>query len=140
MGFGWLSHTADTGIELWAGSLSEIFVEAVRALTQTVVDLSAVEPRETARVVCAAGALDLLLVTFLEELLYEFEVRGRVFAEADVNLAKADGSWRLDAILRGERYDVQRHGLKVPIKGVTYHGLELVETGAGWRGRVVFDI
>lgn len=140
MGYGWLSHTADTGIEVWADSLPSLFAEAARALMQTVVDLSKVEARDRARVVCTAAELDLLLVEFLEELLYEFEVRGRVVGETKAAVTRAGDGWRVEATLGQEPYDAARHGLRVPIKGVTYHGLELLETEDGWRCRVVLDI
>jgi SHS2 domain-containing protein len=53
----------------------------------------------------------------------------------------AGGALRLAATARGETYDPERHPIKVLIKGITYHGLEVVEGADGrWRARVIFDI
>jgi len=42
--------------------------------------------------------------------------------------------------MRGERFDAARHPLKVQVKAVTYHGLEVARDEGGWRARVIFDI
>ncbi|MFQ5527661.1 MAG: archease [Thermoanaerobaculia bacterium] len=140
MGYRRLEHTADTGLELWAESLSALFNQAVRGFTDTVTELGSVEAREVFELSCTAAGRERLLVACLEELVYEFEVRGRVFCRADSRIAGDDAGWSLEATVHGERFDADRHHLKVPIKGVTYHRLALFEDIAGWRGRVVFDI
>ena len=140
MGYRELSHTSDTGLEIWAASLAELFGAAALGFADTVADLSAIEPRERGKLACSASGRDLLMVAWLEELLYEFEVAGRLYSEVRADIRQTDADWRLEAAVRGEPYDAGRHGLKVPIKGVTYHGLEVFEDGRVWRGRVLFDI
>jgi SHS2 domain-containing protein len=48
--------------------------------------------------------------------------------------------WTLRAEARGESRDPARHGIKVLVKAVTYHGLEIVRTERGYEATVVFDI
>ena len=52
----------------------------------------------------------------------------------------AAAAFRLQATLGGEPFDAQRHGVKVLIKAVTYHALEVREDPDGWQATVVFDI
>ncbi len=140
MGHRRLAHTGDTGLELWADSLPLLFVEALRGFTDTVLQLSKVGSGQRRSFSVRAPELDRLLVQWLEELLYEFEVNALVFSGADVNISEYNGGWELRAIAWGESYNAARHRLKVPVKGVTYHGLSLREDQDTWRGRIVFDI
>lgn len=96
-----------------------------------------------------------LLLDWLEELLYVFEVEGLLFREVAAEVTQvAEGedpaedatpAWRLVATARGEPRDLDRHPHKVLVKAVTWHGLH-VTPGAprggsgGWTGRVIFDI
>lgn len=140
MGHRRLAHTADTGLELWADSLPLLFVEALRGFTDILVELSSVESGQRRSFSIQAPELDRLLVQWLEELLYEFEVNAMVFGTAEVSISEHEGGCELSAVAWGEVYDSERHGLKVPIKGVTYHGLVVQEDPDAWRSRVVFDI
>ena len=51
-----------------------------------------------------------------------------------------DGGWELDGTLVGERHDPARHPVKILIKAVTYHGLQVVRLEGTWTASVVFDI
>jgi SHS2 domain-containing protein len=46
----------------------------------------------------------------------------------------------LQATVRGEPIDRERHQLAHEIKAVTYHQLEVKETDAGWQARFIVDI
>lgn len=135
-----LDHTADVGFELEAASLAELFAGAAAALTDVVTDVAAVRPAETLEVELEADDRELLLVEWLEELVYRLDSESRLFRRAEVELEERGGRVALRATLRGEPFDPARHPLKVAIKGVTYHGLEVRRAGEGWRARVIFDI
>jgi SHS2 domain-containing protein len=148
-----LDHTADVGVEIAAPGPRRLFAEALAAFTDTVTVLDRVERREARRlrVAVPAGraALEDLMVEWLGELLFLFETENLLFREAEVDLPGFDrqspdgdtGEAVLTATARGERYDPDRHPIKVLVKGVTYHLLEVREVpGKGWRARVIFDI
>ena len=66
---------------------------------------------------------------------------GRGAVEAvSVGSAPVPPQWRLEAEAAGEPFAPDRHRMKTEIKAVTYHGLEIRETPAGWRGRIVCDV
>jgi SHS2 domain-containing protein len=140
MGYRFLSHTADVAFEVEAASRDEVFQEALAAFTDTLTELDRVEERLTRHFELSASAPDLLLVDWLTELNFAFETENLLFRRAEVRLTEADGEIRLTAQAWGEKKDDERHPIKVLIKAVTYHGLELAETQAGWRARVLFDI
>jgi SHS2 domain-containing protein len=138
------SHTADVAVELRAATREALFAEALVAFTDTVTDPARVEPAGEHELEVEARDLESLLVEWLGELVYRFEVDGLLFREAEVEIRErpGGGGLRLTAQARGEPYDEERHPLKVLVKGVTYHELEVREEegGAGWFARVVLDI
>jgi len=136
-----LDHTADVGVEITAGSPGELYAEAAVAFCETVTVPSTVRRRERRRVVKRAPDRVELMVEWLEELLYLFDAHELVFSGAEVTLGELpDGGFELRGEIAGERFDPDRHPVKVAIKGITYHGLEVRERAGGWWARVIFDI
>lgn len=133
-------HTGDVGVSLAAATLEDLFREAALALTETLTELDSVQPDEDELVGLEAASLNDLVVIWLDELLYRFEVRSLLVHDVDVKVAEADGGWRLDGALHGERFDESRHAIKVLIKGVTYHQLNVRHEGQTWCTDVIFDI
>ena len=140
MAYEFFDHTGDVGVSLTGRTLDELFASAALAFTDTITPLQGVEPRRPEELDVAAPELDLLMVDFLSELLYRFDTRGVLMREAQVEVRERDGGWALQGTLIGERHDPQRHPLRVLIKAVTYHGLEIRLQDHEWRSRVVFDV
>ena len=134
-------HTADVGVAIDAASLDALFAEAAVALTETITHRQAVEGVLERRFELVASDLETLLVDWLNELVYVFEVDRQLFAEAAVRVAAAAGGRRLTAIARGEVWDPERHPVTVLVKAVTHHGLEVTGRPDGtWSARVLFDV
>ncbi|MEW6322872.1 MAG: archease [Acidobacteriota bacterium] len=133
-------HTGDIGVRLSGATLAELFESASAAFVESLTDPAAVEPRRAEEVAVEAPELDLLLVDFLSELLYRFDTRGWITADAEVDVREKDGGWLLDGTLRGERLDPDRHGIKVLVKAITYHALHVRREAGLWKADVVFDI
>lgn len=139
-----LDHTADVGIEIEARSLEALYAESLLAFTDIITGLATVaEAREWSFTVAADSSQD-LWVEMLEQALFLFETEALLPARAAVTVAApTSDAAGLHAQVHawGEVYSAERHPLKVLIKGVTYHQLEVEELAAGrWRGRVIFDI
>lgn len=141
MSITFLDHTADVAFEVAAPSLDDVFAEAARALLETVTDPGTVRASLHRSFELAAPDLETLLVDWLGELIYVFEVDRQLFADAAVTVTEADGAPRLEAVARGEPYAPDRHPIRVQVKAVTYHRLEVACRPDGtWTARVVFDI
>ena len=81
--------------------------------------------------------MDELLVAWLSELLYLYEVEGLLLC--DFALTEIDeGS--VKGVATGEEFDENRHDIKTSIKAVTYHQLEIKEQDGLWQAQVIFDI
>lgn len=140
-----LDHTADVAVEVRADGRAELFAEALRAFTDTLTPVDGVGTGESRHLSLTAPDLEELMVLWLEELLFVFEVDSLLFAGAEVTVEEGPEGFVLAAAVHGELYDPERHPLKVLIKGVTYHALAVEETppeegGEGWRAHVIFDI
>lgn len=142
MPYRFLDHTADVAVELRAPSRAQLFADALVAFTDTTTDPETVAPEETVRIEVEADDAESLLVEWLGELVYRFEVDGMLFREAEVAIEDAEGgTLRLTAEARGERYAPDRHPSRVHVKAITWHGLEVREEPDGtWYGQVIFDI
>jgi SHS2 domain-containing protein len=143
MSFRPLDHTADLGVEVTAASRDGLFAEAVPAFTDCMIEVERVEERLSRHFELTAADPALLLVDWLSELLYEFEVADLLFRRAETTVTDESGGVRLRAEAWGEVRDEARHPLKLLLKAVTYHGLSvgLADEAAGvWRARVIFDL
>ncbi len=116
-----LEHTADTMVRAYGRDLGERFGNAAYAMFDQITDLRTVEPKGEVKVVLSGESTEQLLVDFLQELLYLHDAEGVLFSEFNV---KTDGT-RLEASVRGEKYDPSRHPKRSLVKGVTYHKLEV---------------
>ena len=129
-----LDHTADVGIVVTASEPAELFRRAALGMARLMREKTGSE-RSVERVLALrSDSLDLLLVSWLSELLYLDEVDGFVFEDATfVELAEGG----LTATVTGRIEPEVPHR---QLKGVTYHGLRLEPAADGWQARVIFDI
>jgi SHS2 domain-containing protein len=132
-----LSHTADTGIEATADTLSMLIHELAAGMFGLIAVL---DPGESERWVAAtveSTSIEDLVVDSLSELLGLAEVDDLVLCDFRVTIGEGPFTVNLEA--GGVPTEgVQSEG--PPIKAVTYHGLRAEETEDGWYGRVYFDV
>ena len=134
-----LEHTSEIGILARGETPAEAFGQAARGMFSIMVHLEAVEERRVRRVEVVAPDIEALLVTWLNELIYLFEVEGWVFSRTHI---QEINSTALKALCYGEKLDLDRHRFHIAPKAATYHMLEVVEEPEErtWRARVVLDI
>src|SRR3954467_4586346 len=140
MGYSFIDHTADVAADLAGHTLEELFASAAQALTDTVTERAQVHAVITQSVTVEAATVEDLLVDWLNELLYRFEVRNVLVLDATVTIEEADGRWTLGATVAGEMFNPARHPSKVLVKSATYHGLSVRQVASGYSARIVFDI
>jgi SHS2 domain-containing protein len=141
MPYEFFDHTGDVGVRLSGASVEDLFEAAALAFADTLTVRAAIVARGAQPVGLEADGADLLLVDWLSELLYRFEVQRWLPCAAAVTVNASGGRWRLDARVQGEVFDPARHPIKVLVKAVTYHALAVEQTPDGrWQGTVVFDV
>jgi SHS2 domain-containing protein len=133
--------TADVAFEAWGGSLEELFISAAAALLRT---MSAVPDQVLRRQELIFRLehekLDLLLLLFLQELIFYKDARKLLLHAERVEIVERQGFFYLDALVSGEQLDTSRHCLLVDVKAVTLHRLQLQFDNSYWKAVVVLDV
>lgn len=125
------------GLRGYGATPEEAFEQTGLALTATVTELDSVSPDERVDVECEAPDLELLLVDWINALVYEMATRNMLFSRFTVKL---DGD-RLSGSAWGEPVQRQKHMPAVEAKGATYTALKVCEQeNGGWMGQCVIDV
>lgn len=131
------AHEADIGVRGRGATPAEAFAGAALALTASICDPALVEARERVVVECAAPDLELLLVDWLNALVYEMATRHMLFSRFDVRIAGES----LRAEAWGEAVQVQRHRPAAEVKGASYCELKVESQADGqWLAQCVVDV
>jgi SHS2 domain-containing protein len=135
-------HGADIGVRGHGASQAAAFEQAAMALTGVVTDPRSVVPRERVAIACEAADDELLLVAWLNALVYEMAVRRMLFGRFEVAIgAAASGGRRLEATAQGESVSVSRHRPAVEVKGATFTALKVGRAADGlWVAQTVVDV
>jgi SHS2 domain-containing protein len=131
-----VEHTADTGIVAYGDDMKEAFANAAYGMFSLMADLEQVREETSRYVEAEAGDRESLVVSWLNELLYLFDVERVIFKRFDI-LELTNTRLRADAY--GEKVDASRHGLKGGVKAATYHMLKVAENRGRCSIRVIFD-
>lgn len=131
-GFQEREHTADWALHVWAPDLPALFEQAARGMYHLAGARLQQGPCVARTLELEAGDLEILLVTFLTELLYLGEQEGLGFDSYQLRLEEN----RLRAEVTGGRLA----GLDKEIKAVTYHNLEIRRGTRGYEVTIVFDV
>ena len=130
-------HQADIGVRGIGSSREEAFEQVAIALTAVITDPQVVTPDVSVQVSCEAPDDELLLVDWLNALIYEMATHNLLFSRFEVRLA--DG--RLEAKAWGEKVDRARHRPAVEAKGATYTALQVRQMeDKTWVAQCVVDV
>ncbi|MDP1570990.1 MAG: archease [Vicinamibacterales bacterium] len=129
-------HDADIGIVGAGPTRAEAFRQAALALTAVVTDPANVAHLHAVPVMCQAPTDELLLVEWLNALIYEMAVRAMLFGDFAIEIAGGE----LRATAYGEAVDIARHEPAVEIKGATLTALRVAHGPDGWRAQCVVDV
>jgi SHS2 domain-containing protein len=130
-------HQADVGVRGLGATLEQAFEQAALALTAVITDLEIVAPKEMLQISCMAPNAELLLVDWLNSLIFEMVTRNMLFSRFEVHLEDS----HLSAKAWGEALEVVRHHPAVEIKGATYTALKVAQQQDGsWLAQCVVDV
>ena len=134
-----IEHTADVIVRAYGDTLEEAFAHAALGMFDIITAGAVVQSEREISFEVSSIDREGLLVKFLSELIVFHEVEPFVAASVRVTFGEGDS---LKAVARGERFDPQKHGGGTPVKGVSYHLMEISEgnPGAPCHVQVLFDI
>ena len=130
-------HDADLGVRGFGATPAEAFVQAALAMCAAIVDLAAVRRDQAIDIEREASSLDLLLLDWLNALVYEMAARRMIFGAFEVVIV--DGKLKARAL--GEKISRERHAPAVEVKAATFTELAVREDRPGLcRAQCVIDV
>lgn len=137
----YLEHTADIKFQAYGKTLEEVFENAALAMFNVIINTEKVAGETAREIFLKSPDLESLLVDWLSELLYIFEVDEIVFRKFRVEeIKEEEGEYSITGQALGEKYYPESHPFETEIKAVTYNQLEIVKTVDGWKAQIVVDI
>lgn len=129
-----IEHTADVGLRIRGKDLKALMENAALGMASIVGDDSFLSDELMEQVVeVEADDREGLLVEWLSELVFLLETNSFIFQEFRVENIS-------ETYLKAKVFGKVAQELKVHIKAVTYHNLNIIETKDGLEATVVFDI
>lgn len=130
-------HEADMGVRGIGPTKEAAFEGAALALTAVITNPAEVLPTQQVTMTCQAPEDELLLVDWLNALVYEMSTRKMLFGRFDVHF----NDHSLHATAWGEPVEVIRHRPAVEVKGATYTELLVKQGEKGyWIAQCVVDV
>lgn len=136
-----LEHTADKGIEAICPTLESLFEVAAEGLFALMIEPSETPASHTETIEVHAHDLEGLMIRWLNELLYHFEVHHRLFHQFEALELKQGETCLLRAAVRGtvvEPVEIEWRG--APVKAATYHQLKIEPRVNAWYLRYYVDV
>ncbi len=129
-------HTADVAVEATAESLGGVFAAVADGMAAAMCD-DIPGSGQRADVAVSAESREALLFDYLDELIYERDVRHVLPVDNRASVELPDDTWCVSASYRGVPFaDIAAR----EIKAVTYSEMDLTERNGGWHAYVVFDV
>lgn len=136
MSYRQVEHTADVALLVESDSIEALFADAARGLFSLMIEARDISQTKLWKVELSAPDLESLLIDWLNELVFLFEVEGAVVAH--IYIDSLDDN-KITARLAGEPFDSRKHEVIRQIKAATYHALEIKKNDF-WEATIVFDV
>jgi SHS2 domain-containing protein len=130
-----VEHTADAGVRITAPDLASFFTDAATGMFHIICEGQADGWDTEHRIELSAPDLEDLLVDWLCELLYLFEIKKFVFQAVTFDSVGETG---IAATVRGVNFRGEMAGAE--IKAVTYHMIDIRRESGGFEATVYFDL
>lgn len=133
----YLEHTADIGLKSYGKSAREVFENAALGMFGLMTSLDKIKEVESREINIEADGQEELLVEWLNELIYLFEVEQVLFKRFEIY--DWDEEFYLKARAWGEKINLSRHTIALQVKACTYHMLKVTRDNH-WEAQVIFDV
>lgn len=129
--------SGDVGIRAYGESIEQAFTNTAIGMYSLITDIEGVKEKKTIDISLESHSLEGLLVSWLNELIFQFDTYGFIGKDIDV---KEMGDRKIKASVSGEEFDTERHERKLLLKAATYHKLRVEKVKNMWEVDVIFDI
>lgn len=130
-------HTADIAVEATAPDLGGLFGAIADGLAAAMCESIPDDGGDRFEIDCHAESVEALLYEYLDQLIYERDVRLVLPVDNTATIEETDDAWLVTASARGVPLEAVTAR---EIKAVTYSEMEVDQRGDDWYGYVVFDV
>jgi SHS2 domain-containing protein len=130
-------HASDLTVRVSGKTQADLLSNSGFALFDLITDLDTVQSRESLPIEAEGVDQDDLIVNWMRELLYVFQVSGYLLKEFRIQEIK-DNHVRAEG--RGEKYDPDTHEIRQELRSVLYEQCRMEKTGNQWKARLTFEI
>lgn len=132
-----VDHTADVAVEATGATLGAAFAAAADGMAACQVDGGLPDGGDRFSVSVEAESRGALLFDYLDQLIFERDVRGVLPVDNEATVEGSGPAWSLAGSARGVALD--RISAR-EVKAVTYSDMTIEATADGWRVYVVLDV
>jgi SHS2 domain-containing protein len=130
---------ADIGLVVTAGDIASLFRDAAEGLVSIMVDPDSLDTVDSKVIKLKADDPEDLLYKWLSEIIYHKDAD--LFFPKEFRIERIDDNGRgLEAVMKGEKADRNKHEFKIDVKAVTYYRFKVEKTKNLWKAEVVLDI
>jgi SHS2 domain-containing protein len=145
--FEYKSHTADIEFVANGKTLKDVFCNAAKAFSNSIVPIEQVENKKEELVEIRSESLEACLYDFLSALLVIHETKHMIFCDfmikslrRDIDPIEDKKGWYLLCKAYGDKLDTKKHSVDAYVKAITYSQMKLEKVNGGFRIQVVLDI
>ena len=136
-----IDHTADIAVEVSAENYEDLFIVSAKAWRDSVVDELSPDNLEKKNLEFNENSIEELLVHFLSELNYLLlGSKWITTGVKQIKINKLTNEWNLRAVILGIPFNEQQHNIKIEIKAITFHQMDVKYKDGKFQTRIVFDI
>jgi SHS2 domain-containing protein len=130
-------HASDLTMRIVGKTEADLLGNSAFALFDLMTDLERVQPLEPLSVEAEGIDQDDLMVNWIRELLYVFQVSGYLLKEFKIQEIKDN---HVRAEVRGEKFNPDAHEVRQELRAVLYEQCRMEKTGNQWTARLTFEI
>ncbi len=135
--FEFIEHTADLGIKVYGETLEQLFKNAALGMYNIICEnFSFISPQKLYQNSFKELDYETLLISFLNELIYQTFVNKIVFCDFEIKIENC----KIDFTCFGEIYNKQKHGVMFELKSATFHNLKITRTSTFFECVIIFDV
>lgn len=132
-----IDHTADIGIIAYGADIKQFFSNAALGLFSLITEVNYIKENVQREIRISSQDREGLLVEWLNELLYIFDVDHIAFKRFEFDELNDS---KLKVRCFGDKINPRQQKIKREVKAATYHMLAISKEDNGYKAQIIFDI
>lgn len=125
----YLDHMTDAYLRIRGQTMKEAFEYSAMGLVHIMYDIENIEKNQRIPILAEGEELENLLFDWLDKILLMMLIDKVIFSKFNIEITfdRSSAKYVLTGYGEGEFVDLNKHELKVEIKGITYHEMKILD-------------